>query len=369
MDCINIKTYVENAMTRLEQLEKRWCQNIQQQKSNSEGNVLKKDFKGLPHCIENLAFMEHAIQVFQIVNVLCKMFLRKVDLIQNTSREDLQGDLEELVINFLWVCPRLSCFAPEFAVICICFVFKFTACTSVCIFQVVCEYFIIIYGKDFAEICFENRSLKVHPALLRIINNTAMVEKIMEHFKYFMEFAKRNKVEVDPVKQRGAFKFRSQTLSVLSKAEMQAAKKWKTYIPVIHLCQCESAEDFDKQQICSSKNGNASQDSQLESTVIDLGITKEQENMKHQTACLFFFLVNVLNRKKGDKEEATTFAFKVTAFEKSLPVNLRSAVYSVHSISTLEHNRLVLLKFVDKVSSKTKSEISAKELIELIKHL
>ncbi|KRZ55681.1 IST1 -like protein [Trichinella nativa] len=327
MDCINIKTYVENAMTRLEQLEKRWCQNIQQQKSNSEGNVLKKDFKGLPHCIENLAFMEHAIQVFQIVNVLCKMFLRKVDLIQNTSREDLQGDLEELVINFLWVCPRLSCFAPEFAV--------------------VCEYFIIIYGKDFAEICFENRSLKVHPALLRIINNTAMVEKIMEHFKYFMEFAKRNKVEVDPVKQRGAFKFRSQTLSVLSKAEMQAAKKWKTYIPVIHLCQCESAEDFDKQQICSSKNGNASQDSQLEST----------------------FLVNVLNRKKGDKEEATTFAFKVTAFEKSLPVNLRSAVYSVHSISTLEHNRLVLLKFVDKVSSKTKSEISAKELIELIKHL
>ncbi|KRX48593.1 IST1 -like protein [Trichinella murrelli] len=337
MDCINIKTYVENAMTRLEQLEKRWCQNIQQQKSNSEGNVLKKDFKGLPHCIENLAFMEHAIQVFQIVNVLCKMFLRKVDLIQNTSREDLQGDLEELVINFLWVCPRLSCFAPEFAV--------------------VCEYFIIIYGKDFAEICFENRSLKVHPALLRIINNTAMVEKIMEHFKYFMEFAKRNKVEVDPVKQRGAFKFRSQTLSVLSKAEMQAAKKWKTYIPVIHLCQCESAEDFDKQQICSSKNGNASQDSQLESTVIDLGITKEQENIKHQTAF------------SGDKEEATTFAFKVTAFEKSLPVNLRSAVYSVHSISTLEHNRLVLLKFVDKVSSKTKSEISAKELVELIKHL
>ncbi|KAL1238356.1 IST1 [Trichinella spiralis] len=344
MDCINIKTYVENAMTRLEQLEKRWCQNIQQQKSNSEGNVLKKDFKGLPHCIENLAFMEHAIQVFQIVHVLCKMFLKKADLIQNTSREDLEGDLEELVINFLWVCPRLSCFAPEFAV--------------------VCEYFIIIYGKDFAEICFENRSLKVHPALLRIINNTAMVEKIMEHFKYFMEFAKRNKVEVDPAKQRGAFKFRSQTLSVLNKAEMQAAKKWKTYIPVIHLCQCESAEDFDKQQICSSKNGNAIQDSQLESTVIDLGITKEQENMKHQT-----FLVNVLNKKKGEKEEATTFAFKVTAFEKSLPVNLRSAVYLVHSISTLEHNRLVLLKFVDKVSSKTKSEISAKELVELIKHL
>ncbi|KAL1286308.1 IST1 [Trichinella pseudospiralis] len=206
-DDINIKSYVVDAMARLEQLQKHWSANIRQQKSSSEGNI---------------------------VSVLCKMFLKQADVIQKTMKEDLQGDLEELVINFMWVCPRLSCFAPELAV--------------------VCEYFIIIYGKEFAEICFENRSEKVHPALLRIINNTAMVEKIMEHFKYFMEFAKRNKVDVDPVKERGSFKFRSHTLSVLSKAEMLAAKKWKTYVPVIHLCQCESAKDFKKQQTRSSDN-------------------------------------------------------------------------------------------------------------------
>ncbi|KRZ10651.1 IST1 -like protein [Trichinella zimbabwensis] len=288
-DCINVKGYVENALARLEQLEKNWSANIKQQKSNSEGNVLKKDFKSLPHTIENLAFMEHAIQVFQIVCVLCQMFLKKVDVIQKTTKEDLHGDLEELVTNFMWVCPRLTCFAPELAV--------------------VCEYFIIIYGKEFAEICFENRSEKVHPALLRIINNSAMVEKIMEHFKYFMEFAKRNKVDVDPVKQRASFKFRAYTLSVLTKAEMRAAK----------------------------------------------------------------YLVNVANKKGGkekeEEEEETSFSFRITAFERSLPVNLRSAVYLVHSLSEAEYNKLVLLRLVDNVNSKTKSKVSTEELVELIKIL
>ncbi|KRZ10652.1 IST1 -like protein [Trichinella zimbabwensis] len=330
-DCINVKGYVENALARLEQLEKNWSANIKQQKSNSEGNVLKKDFKSLPHTIENLAFMEHAIQVFQIVCVLCQMFLKKVDVIQKTTKEDLHGDLEELVTNFMWVCPRLTCFAPELAV--------------------VCEYFIIIYGKEFAEICFENRSEKVHPALLRIINNSAMVEKIMEHFKYFMEFAKRNKVDVDPVKQRASFKFRAYTLSVLTKAEMRAAKKWKTYVPVIHLCQCESGKDLEKQQIRSSENSNERQRPTS-------GIT---------------YLVNVANKKGGkekeEEEEETSFSFRITAFERSLPVNLRSAVYLVHSLSEAEYNKLVLLRLVDNVNSKTKSKVSTEELVELIKIL
>ncbi|KRZ70166.1 hypothetical protein T10_84 [Trichinella papuae] len=317
-DCINVKGYVENALARLEQLEKTWSANIKQQKSNSEGNVLKKDFKSLPHTIEHLAFMEHAIQVFQIVCVLCQMFLKKVDVIQKTtSKEDLQGDLEELVTNFMWMCPRLTCFAPELA---------------------------------FAEICFENRSEKVHPALLRIINSNAMVEKIMEHFKYFMEFAKRNKVDVDPVKQRASFKFRAYTLSVLTKAEMRAAKKWKTYVPVIHLCQCESGKDLEKQQIRSSENGNGCQRPTS-------GIT---------------YLVNVANKKGGkekEEEEETSFSFRITAFERSLPVNLRSAVYLVHSLSEAEYNKLVLLRLVDNVNSKTKSKVSTEELVELIKIL
>ncbi|KRX92253.1 hypothetical protein T4E_8099 [Trichinella pseudospiralis] len=319
-DDINIKSYVVDAMARLEQLQKHWSANIRQQKSSSEGNVLKKDFKSLPRSIENLAFMEHAIQVFQIVSVLCKMFLKQADVIQKTMKEDLQGDLEELVVNFMWVCPRLSCFAPELA---------------------------------FAEICFENRSEKVHPALLRIINNTAMVEKIMEHFKYFMEFAKRNKVDVDPVKERGSFKFRSHTLSVLSKAEMLAAKKWKTYVPVIHLCQCESAKDFKKQQTRSSDNGNGRQ--------------RPTSNIT--------YLVNVKNKKGEKKEdddqedEEMTFSFRITASEKSLPVNLRSAIYLIQSLSEAEYNKLVLLRFVNNVTSKTKSKVSTDELVELIKIL